>query len=260
MYGETNPQGGQKACDRVGVLLDMDKGEMRFFRGTSKDEGLRPYFQLDLAHHGYTSIGLNDNNGWCKPNGFLPAVALGFETSATILYNINIIRSDSQMAGLPSGPMAAFNNVAVLAWLGTVPGMTSAQRAATAEEMVKDEYDGYHLVSATTKTLRRLLKGTEVEGAVPLLLAARNDHLAVQVAETAAAATAEAAAAATAVAEAEQRAAAEAGLLAPPDEFVCAISQQLMVDPVTADDGTTAIRDCHRPGSSSFAITRHEPI
>ena len=36
-----------------------------------------------------------------------------------------------------------------------------------------------------------------------------------------------------------------AGPLAPPDEFVCAISQQLMVDPVTADEGATAILDCH---------------
>ena len=85
--------------------------------------------------------------------------------------------------------------------------------------MAADEYDGTELVAATAKNLRRLLKGTAAEEAVPLLLAARDGHLA----------------------EAEPR--------APPNEFVCAISQQLMVDPVTADEGTAAILDsvtCHR--------------
>ena len=66
---------------------------------------------------------------------------------------------------------------------------------------------------------------------VPLLLAARDAHLAAAAAATAAAA------------EAEQRAAGEVVPLAPPDEFVCAISQQLMVDPVTAVEGAAAILD-----------------
>jgi hypothetical protein len=78
----------------------------------------------------------------------------------------------------PSGPMAGFDEAAVLAWLGTVPGLTAAQRTAAAGEMVEDEYDGYYLVAATAKTLRRLLKGTEAEVAVPALLAARDAHLA----------------------------------------------------------------------------------
>jgi hypothetical protein len=44
--------------------------------------------------------------------------------------------------------------------------------------MVEDEHNGFDLVHATAKTLRRLLKGTEAEAAVPLLLAARDAHLA----------------------------------------------------------------------------------
>jgi hypothetical protein len=44
----------------------------------------------------------------------------------------------------------------------------------------------------------------------------------------------------------EQRAAVETKPLSPPDEFVCAISQQLMLDPVAADEGVTFILDCHR--------------
>jgi ankyrin repeat protein len=105
----------------------------------------------------------------------------------------------------PSGPMAEFDEAAVLAWLAMVPGLTAAQLAATVEEMAEDEYNGQTLIGATAKSLWRLLRGTAAEAAVPLLLAARDGHLA-------------------AVAEAE--------LLAPPDEFVCAISQQLMVNPV----------------------------
>ena len=131
----------------------------------------------------------------------------------------------------PPGPMAAFDEAAVLAWLGTVPGLTAAQLAAVYDIMAEDEYDGSALAGVTAKMLGRLLKGTEAEGVVPLLLAARDAHLAAAAAETAAAATA-------------------AGPLAPPDEFVCAISQQLMVDPVTADEGATAILDCHRVHAS----------
>jgi hypothetical protein len=137
--------------------------------------------------------------------------------------------------------MAAFDEATVLTWLGTVPGLTAAQRAAVAAEMAEDEYDGPHLFHATAKSLRRLLKGTAAEVAVPALLAARDAHLAVAVAAAAVAATA----ADTAAAEAEPQAAAEAEPLSPPVEFVCAISQQLMVDPVTADEGVTAILDCH---------------
>ena len=80
------------------------------------------------------------------------------------------------------------------------------------------------------------MKGTSAEDAVPLLLAARDGHLA-------------------AAAAAEQRAAAEAKPLAPPDEFVCAISQQLMVDPVRpqtkawlplSGSGSVDHQVCHR--------------
>jgi ankyrin repeat protein len=87
----------------------------------------------------------------------------------------------------PSGSMAAFDEAAVLAWLGTVPGLTPAQRSAAAEEMAEDEYDGQLLIGANTKTLRRLLKGTEAEEAVPTLLAARDAYLAAAAPEPAAA-------------------------------------------------------------------------
>ena len=80
----------------------------------------------------------------------------------------------------PSGPMAGFDEAAVLAWLGTVPGLTAAQRAAAAEEMAEDEYDGPQLAIVTSKRLWRLLKGTAAEAAVPTLLAARDAHLAAE--------------------------------------------------------------------------------
>ena len=83
----------------------------------------------------------------------------------------------------PSGPMAAFDEAAVLAWLGTVPDITATQRAAATEMLAEDEYDGSALAAVTAKMLGRLLKGTEAEGAVPLLLAARDAHLAAAAAE-----------------------------------------------------------------------------
>jgi hypothetical protein len=82
----------------------------------------------------------------------------------------------------PSGPMAAFDEAAVLAWLGTVPGLTAAQRSAAAQIMAEDEYEGVELASVKPKTLLRLLKGSNAEGAVPALLAARDAHLAAELA------------------------------------------------------------------------------
>ena len=55
-----------------------------------------------------------------------------------------------------SGPMAEFDETAVQSWLAAVPGLTAAQRAAAAEMMAEDEYEGAELVGATAKTLRRL--------------------------------------------------------------------------------------------------------
>jgi hypothetical protein len=78
--------------------------------------------------------------------------------------------------------MAEFDEPAVLAWLATVPGLTPAQGAVVAAEMAEDEYDGPLLAGATVKTLRRLLKGTDAEEAVTLLLAARDAWLAVEAA------------------------------------------------------------------------------
>jgi hypothetical protein len=95
----------------------------------------------------------------------------------------------------PLGPMAEFDEAAVLAWLSAVPGLTAAQRLAARERMEEDEYDGADLAVAKPKRLLKLLKGSAAEGAVPLLLAARDAHLA---------ASAEPAAAAAAVAPACQ--------------------------------------------------------
>jgi hypothetical protein len=69
--------------------------------------------------------------------------------------------------------------------------------------MAEDEYDGINIVHATAKTLRRLLKGTAAEAAVPALLTARDSCLAV-----------EAAVAAVADAEAEEADAAAAAVAA----------------------------------------------
>jgi hypothetical protein len=102
----------------------------------------------------------------------------------------------------PSGPMVEFDEAAVLAWLGSVPGLTAAQRVAAAAEMAEDEYNGSDLFHATAKTLRRLLKGTAAAEAVTLLLAARDAGLAAEEEEVAQRAAAEGAAAAAVAAAA----------------------------------------------------------
>ena len=122
----------------------------------------------------------------------------------------------------PSGPMAGFDEAAVLSWLGTVPGLTAAQQVAAAEEMAEDEYDGDALVHVKPKTLLRVLKGTAAEAAVPALLAARDAHLAAEAAEEAAAEAADAAAAAeAAAAEATAPEPATAELAAAPGCQIC---------------------------------------
>ena len=83
----------------------------------------------------------------------------------------------------PRGPMAEFDEAAVLVWLSRVPGLTAAQLADVNDIMVDAEYEGAELVSFTAKSLRRLLKGTAAEEVVPLLLAARDGHLATEVVE-----------------------------------------------------------------------------
>jgi hypothetical protein len=110
--------------------------------------------------------------------------------------------------------MAEFDEAAVLAWLADVPGLAAAQRAAALERVEEEEYDGEDLAAARPKSLLRLLRGTVAEGAVLLLLAARDAQLedeeekaalaateAAEAAEVAAAAVTTVAAAATAVAQ-----------------------------------------------------------
>jgi hypothetical protein len=80
--------------------------------------------------------------------------------------------------------MAEFNEAAVLDWVRRVPGLATTQSAAAAASMAEDEYEGAELVGCTAKTLRKLLKGSGAEEAVPLLLAARDAHLAAEHAQT----------------------------------------------------------------------------
>ena len=82
-------------------------------------------------------------------------------------------------------PMEELDETAVQAWLGTVPGLTAAQLAATRVEMAEDAYDGPLLVGATAKTLRRLLKGSDADEAAPALLAARDAYADVSASATA---------------------------------------------------------------------------
>jgi hypothetical protein len=77
----------------------------------------------------------------------------------------------------PPGPMAEFDEAAVLAGVAAVPALTAAQRAAALERMEEDEYDGTELAVAKAKSLLRLLRGTAAAAAVPRLLAARDAHL-----------------------------------------------------------------------------------
>jgi hypothetical protein len=79
-----------------------------------------------------------------------------------------------------SGPMAEFDEPAVQSWVAAVAGLTLAARAAVSERMAVDEYEGAELVGCTAKMLRKLLKGSDAEAAVPALLAARDTHLAAE--------------------------------------------------------------------------------
>jgi hypothetical protein len=77
-----------------------------------------------------------------------------------------------------AGPMAEFGEAEVQRWLGTVDGLTANQLQRVRAKLVEEKYDGEELVNETnTKTFRRLLRGTGVEEAAPLLLAARDRYI-----------------------------------------------------------------------------------
>jgi hypothetical protein len=86
--------------------------------------------------------------------------------------------------------MAEFDEAAVLAWVAGVPGLTVAQRAGALERVAEEEYDGEELAAVKPKRLLKLLKGSEAEGAVPRLLAARDAQLEAEEEAAAAAAVA----------------------------------------------------------------------
>jgi hypothetical protein len=96
-------------------------------------------------------------------------------------------------------------------------------------------YDGGDLAAAKPKRLMKLLKGSEAEAAVPLLLAARDVLLAAEAA--AAAAAAEAAAAAAAAAEAAAAAAAAAVPEPTPAAAVERLSCSICMEPYSAAGG-----------------------
>jgi len=125
----------------------------------------------------------------------------------------------------PPGPMVEFDEVAVLAWVAAVPGLTTAQRTAALERMQEDEYDGGALAMAKAKSLLRLLRGTAAEGAVSRLLAARDTQLEAEDEEAAAGAQLEEEMAAVA-AGAAAVAAAAAAEAAPAERPSCAICME----------------------------------
>ena len=106
--------------------------------------------------------------------------------------------------------MAEFDEAAVLKWVRSVPGLTAVHLATIADRMAEDEYEGAELVGCTAKMLRKLLRGSDAEDAVPLLLAARDEQLAAEnEADTAAIAADYAAAVAAATHTANAEAAAK---------------------------------------------------
>ena len=114
-----------------------------------------------------------------KEIGLPPATATAahFSHADALEPEPELLSPDEPEPEPPFGPMAGFDERAVQRWLGSVPGLTAAQRAAAAERTGEDEYDGPLLLAATTKTLGRLLKASGAEGAVSLLLAARDAQL-----------------------------------------------------------------------------------
>jgi hypothetical protein len=111
----------------------------------------------------------------------------------------------------PRLPMAEFDEVAVHDWVRSVPGLTAVHLATIADRMAEDEYEGAELVGCTAKMLRKLLRGSDAEDAVPLLLAARDEQLAAEnEADTAVIAADHAAAVAAATRTANAEAAAKA--------------------------------------------------
>ena len=90
-------------------------------------------------------------------------------------------------------------------------GLAPAQLEAVGDRMGEHEYEGAELVGCTAKMLRRLLKGSDGEEAVPLLLAARDAHLATERKQQQAAATKIAAVAAAKAEAAATKSTAAAG-------------------------------------------------
>ena len=80
-----------------------------------------------------------------------PAAMIAFRTvescaSATLEpeageLEVEKVSSASNSHLMPSGPMAEFDEAAVLAWFAAVPGLTAAQRAAVAAKIAEDEYE-----------------------------------------------------------------------------------------------------------------------
>ena len=129
-----------------------------------------------------------------------------------------------------AGPMAEFGAAEVLRWLETIEGLTGAQRAAISAMLLEDELIGQDLLGWTERNLPRLLRGIGAAGAAPVLLGARDKHLA----DTAL----------VPVAAPEPESEAAPTTLTPPGEYICPISCELMVDPVFTATGQSYEREC----------------
>ena len=123
----------------------------------------------------------------------------------------------------PAGPMDEFGAAEVLRWLETVDGLSDRQRAAIKDRLEDEEYIGKDLLDLTERSLPRLLRGTDASGAAPVLLVARDKHLA------------DAAPAPPPPPPQPEK---------PPAEYLCSISRELMVDPVCTASGQTYEREC----------------
>ena len=144
--------------------------------------------------------------------------------------NVKSAGETNAESAAPAGPMAEYGSSAVLQWLETVEGLTGAQRAAVRAMIMEDELTGQDVLGWKERSLLRLLRGTDAAEVAPELLAARDKHLV------------EATLAPTPSSEPEPEPAPTT--VAPPGEYTCPISCELMVDPVCTATGQTYEREC----------------
>ena len=80
-----------------------------------------------------------------------------------------------------AGPMAEFGTAEVISWLETVEGLAESELVAIKAKLVKEEFIGQDLIDLTVRSLSRLLRDAGAAETAPVLLAARDKHLALMV-------------------------------------------------------------------------------